>query len=60
MRRPIRIIRNLLLLVIAAIVILTGVLLFNVLTHGSRQVEVTAVGIDEWPGVACAVRTSVT
>ena len=43
MRRLIRIIRNLLLLVIAAIIVLAGVLLFNVFSHGSRQIEVAAV-----------------
>jgi carboxypeptidase PM20D1 len=43
MRRFIRIIRNILLLVIAAMVILAGVLTFNVVTHGSRQIEVLAV-----------------
>ena len=37
MRRLIRIIRNILLLVIAAVVILAGVLTFNVVTHRSRQ-----------------------
>ncbi|MDO9564902.1 MAG: M20 family peptidase [Bradyrhizobium sp.] len=43
MRRLIRIIRNILLLLIAAIVLLAGVLLFNVFSHGSRQIEVAAV-----------------
>ena len=43
MRRFIRIIRNILLLVIAAMVILAGVLTFNVVTHRSRQIEVSAV-----------------
>jgi carboxypeptidase PM20D1 len=43
MRRFIRIIRNIVLLVIAAMVVLAGVLTFNVVTHGSRQVEVSAV-----------------
>ncbi|MFZ2156810.1 MAG: M20 family peptidase [Bradyrhizobium sp.] len=43
MRRLIKIIRNILLLVIAAIVVLAGVLLFNVVTHGSRQIQVAAV-----------------
>src|SRR5713226_7146148 len=43
MRRFIRIIRNILLLVIAAMVILAGVLTFNVVTHRSRQIEVFAV-----------------
>ena len=43
MRRLLRIIRNILLLAIAAIVILAGVLAFNTLTHGSRQLQVAAV-----------------
>jgi carboxypeptidase PM20D1 len=43
MRRPIRIIRNIALLVIAVIAVLAGVLAFNVLTHGSRQLQVAAV-----------------
>jgi carboxypeptidase PM20D1 len=43
MRRLTRIIRNLLLLVVAAIIVLAGVLLFNVVTHGSRQIQVAAV-----------------
>ena len=34
MRRLLKMIRNLLLLVIAAIIVLAGVLLFNVVTHG--------------------------
>ena len=42
MRRLIRIIRNFLLLVIAAIVVLAGILLFNVFSHRSRQIEVAA------------------
>jgi carboxypeptidase PM20D1 len=43
MRRLIKIIRNILLLAIAAISVLAGVLAFNVFTHGSRQIQVTAV-----------------
>jgi carboxypeptidase PM20D1 len=42
-RKLIRIIRNLLLVAIAAVVILAGVLAFNTITHGSRQLQVTAV-----------------
>ena len=42
MRRSLRLIRNIVLAVIAAIAILSGVLLFNVLTHGSRQIQVAA------------------
>jgi carboxypeptidase PM20D1 len=43
MRRLIKIIRNIVLLVIAAIAILAGVLAFNVVTHGSRQLQVAAI-----------------
>ena len=43
MRRLIRVIRNFLLLLIAAVVVLAGILLFNVFTHSSRQIEVAAV-----------------
>lgn len=43
MRRLIKIIRKLLLLAVAAIVVLAGVLLFNVVTQGSRQIQVAAV-----------------
>ncbi len=43
MRRPYRLIRNIILAVIAAIVILAGVLLFNVLARSSRQMQVAAV-----------------
>ena len=43
MRRLIKIIRNLVLLLIAAIVIVAGVLAFNVFSHGSRQLQVAAV-----------------
>lgn len=55
MRRLIRIIRNILLVVIAAIVILAGVLLFNVFSHGSRQIEVSAgprAAVDQQPAAA--------
>jgi carboxypeptidase PM20D1 len=43
MRRLMRIIRNILLAVLAAILILAGVLAFNAFTHGSRQMQVAAV-----------------
>jgi carboxypeptidase PM20D1 len=43
MRRAIKIIRNILLLAIAGIAVLAGVLLFNVVTHGSRQIQVAAI-----------------
>src|ERR1043165_2886688 len=43
MRRSLRLIRKFVLAIIAAVVILAGVLLFNVVTHGSRQIQVAAV-----------------
>jgi carboxypeptidase PM20D1 len=43
MRRAIKIIRNILLLAIAVVAVLAGVLLFNVVTHGSRQLQVAAI-----------------
>jgi carboxypeptidase PM20D1 len=49
-RRPFRLIRNILALLFAAIGALAGVLLFNVATHSSRQTQVTAatrVAVDE-------------
>ena len=58
MRRLIKIIRNILLLVIAAIAILAGVLLFNVVTHGSRQIQVSAVARVPVDQQAAAARLS--
>jgi carboxypeptidase PM20D1 len=55
MRRPHRLIRNVLALLIVAIMILAGVLLFNVVTHTSRQIQVTAVprvAVDEQAAAA--------
>ncbi len=43
MRRLLRIVRNIVLLIVAAVVVLAGVLAFNVLTRGSRQLQVAAV-----------------
>jgi carboxypeptidase PM20D1 len=43
MRRPLRLIRNILALLVVGIAILAAVLLFNVMTHSSRQLQVTAV-----------------
>src|SRR3954469_1567716 len=43
MRRSLRLIRNVLLAVMGAVAIIAAVLLFNVLTHTSRQVQVAAV-----------------
>jgi carboxypeptidase PM20D1 len=55
MRLPYRLIRNIVLAVIAAIAILAGVLLLNVITHGSRQIQVAAVprvAVDEQAAAA--------
>jgi carboxypeptidase PM20D1 len=43
MRRLIKFIRNFVLLLIGAIVVLTGILLFNAYSRGSRQIQVAAV-----------------
>src|SRR3954469_26000168 len=43
MRRPLRLIRNILALMFAATGLLAGVLLFNVAAHSSRQIQVAAV-----------------
>src|SRR4051794_21733669 len=55
MRRTFRLIRNLALIVIGAIALLAGVLLFNVWTRGSRQIEVAAaprMAVDEHAAAA--------
>jgi carboxypeptidase PM20D1 len=55
MRRLIKIIRNILLLAVAAIVVLAGVLTFNVVAHGSRQIQVAALppaAVDQQGAVA--------
>src|SRR5215213_10202249 len=56
MRRLIRVIRNVALLAIIALVLLAGALAFNTLTHGSRQLQVTAVPRAEVDTQAVAVR----
>jgi carboxypeptidase PM20D1 len=43
MRRSLRLIRNIALVIVAAVAVLAAVLLFNVVTHGSRQIQVAAV-----------------
>jgi carboxypeptidase PM20D1 len=43
MRRALRIIRNIFLALIAAIIVLAGVLAFNVFSHGSRQLQVATI-----------------
>lgn len=58
MRRLIKIIRNILLLAIAAIVVVASVLTFNVVTHGSRQLQVAAVPRVAVDAQAAATRLS--
>src|ERR1051325_6470221 len=50
MRRSLRLVRNIALAVVAALAVLAGVLVFNVVMHGSRQLQVAAtprVQVDE-------------
>jgi carboxypeptidase PM20D1 len=56
MRRLVKILRNLALLLIAAIVVLAAVLAFNVVTHGSRQLQVAAIPRATVDTQAAAVR----
>src|SRR3954454_10738206 len=56
MRRPLRIIRNIALIVIAALAVLAGVLLFNVFTLSSRQIQVAAVPRAEVDAQSAAAR----
>src|SRR5215218_5691087 len=56
MCRAIKIIRNILLLLIAAILILAGVLTFNTLTQRSRQLQITAIPRAEVDAKAAATR----
>ncbi len=58
MRQLTRIIRNTALLAVAAIVVLAGVLLFNAFTHGSRQIQVSAVARVPIDQQAAAARLS--
>src|SRR4051794_8011672 len=56
MRRPLRLIRNVVLTLIAAVLLLTGVLLFNVFTLSSRQIQVAAVPRAEVDAQGAAAR----
>jgi carboxypeptidase PM20D1 len=56
MRRAFKIIRNVLLLLIAAVAILAGVLAFNTFTHRSRQLQVAAIPRTDVDGKAVAAR----
>jgi carboxypeptidase PM20D1 len=55
-RRPLRLIRNIVALLFAAIGILAGALLFNVAIHSSRQIQATAVSRAPVDEQAAAVR----
>ena len=56
MRRALRIIRNILLALIVAVVVLSGVLAFNVFSHGSRQLQVAAIPTAQVDAKAAAAR----
>src|SRR5689334_4380716 len=56
MRRPLRIARNIFLALMAAVVVLAGVLAFNVFRHGSRQLQVAAVPKAQVDAQAAAAR----
>src|SRR4051812_33260634 len=56
MRRRLRLLRNLVLIILAALVVLAGVLLFNVLTLSSRQIQVAAVPRAEVDAQGAATR----
>ncbi len=56
MRRLISIIRNILLALIAAIVVLAGVLAFNTFTHGSKQLQVASIPRTQVDAQAAAAR----
>ena len=56
MRRAYRINRNILLLAIVVVVVLAGGVAFNTFTHGSRQLQVTAVPRAEVDAEASAKR----
>jgi carboxypeptidase PM20D1 len=56
MRRALRIIRNIFLALIAAIIVLAGVLAFNVFSHGSRQLQVATIPKAQVDAQAAAAR----
>lgn len=56
MGRVIRIVRNILVALAAAIVVLAAVLAFNVFTHGSRQLQVAAIQKTQVDAQAAAAR----
>ena len=43
MRRVLKLVRNLFLLILAAVAVLAGVLLINTFARGSRQIQVAAI-----------------
>src|SRR5262245_20334982 len=56
MRRALRIIRNILLLLVVAIIVLAAVLAYNVFSHGSRQLQVAAIPKTQVDAQAAAAR----
>jgi carboxypeptidase PM20D1 len=56
MHRALRIIRNVFLALIAAILVLAGVLAFNVFSHGSRQLQVAAIPKEQVDAQTAAAR----
>lgn len=56
MRRVLRIVRNVVLALIAAIIVLAGVLAFNVFSHRSRQLQVAAIPRAQVDAQAAAAR----
>src|SRR6188768_2998596 len=56
MRRALRIIRNISLALIAAIVVLVAVLAFNTFTHGSKQLQVASIPRTQVDTPAAAAR----
>ena len=56
MRRALRILRNVLLALIAAIVVIAGALAFNTFTHGSKQLQVASIPRTQVDAPAAAAR----
>lgn len=58
MGRLLRIVRNLVLVALAAIIVVAGVVAFNVATHGPRQLQVEAIAKADIDGEGAAARLS--
>ena len=56
MRRALRILRNVLLALIAAIVVIAGALALNTFTHGSKQLQVASIPRTQVDAPAAAAR----